>query len=713
MTLLAPLAGAVAAALGLGVLIALSALKLRRRPVRVSSTLLWKHAALDLEVNTPWRAPRPTVLLLLQALAVLLLALAIARPILGSAERVPDRIILVLDASASMSAADAGPGANPPTRFARAKALAADRLRALRRSSANPEVSVIVADLSPRMTLSPTRSIDAALGAVRDAQPTDQPLDTDALRELLNALRDRPARQRPDDNTPEPEGADTSTPSTPDPADRNPPTLWVFTDAGDLAPVDFPGWAGQIIPTNPTPAPDAPADQTADQPADTGPDRPHNAGITALYASRDQSDPRTARVFIAVASTATRPTGVVVRLQTDAPDAPTVPVAIEIPPATGDGPGTANRTVSLPAPGRVRIEAVLDEQGGGVLGSDDRAYADLPDPTPPRTVVFAPDARANPFLLDVLSVLAPGSVSVHAPTDLDALRAAELVVYDRVTPTTIPPVPTLGFGSAWPDDDAARADPPVRRGRERIVAWDRTHPVLRDLSLASVVFDQAVQLPDGRSAPGGTGTQPAGSETPTEPGQAGSVRVLAESAQGPVITETVGRGVRHLRVAFPLERSNWAVQVGMPIFVAAAFEHLVPGARGHSVVHTTADPITLPAGPDADRVTAIGPQGADSPGTAAAPVSVQGMATLAPLPRVGIYEIAGSTVPSVAVSLLNASESAVPTGPGAAFGVAGERDGGEGGAESSARHELWPWALLGAVVFMTLEWLLHASRARL
>lgn len=639
MSFLAPLAGLLAGGIGLAALLALHALKLRRRPVRVSSTLLWKDAVRDLEVNVPFRTPRPTLLLLLQALGVLLLAAAIARPVLGDADRVPGRVIVVIDASASMSATDAG----GTSRLEAAKSRAVERLAALRRAPGVPEIAVVRAALTPRMAVAPTRSVDAAIAGVRSIGPTDQPLDTEALRTVLGALIDRPAEDE------DPEASD------------DPPAVWVFTDAGALSARDFPGWSGEIVPVVSEPG--------------------ENTGIAALHASRDPADPGAARVFLRLVSNAPRPVGVVasvaVRPLGGAGEGSTVRVPLELPAATADGPGALTRTISVRAPGAGRIAVTLES--GGVLGSDDTAWVDLPDPSPPRTVVFAPEGRADPFLMDVLSVLAPGAVSVHAPGETDALRGAGLAVYDRVTPDRLPPVPSLGFGSAWPGTDDAETE-----GRERIIAWDRTHPVLRDLSLSSVVFDRAVPLPDG-STPG--------------------VSVLAEARSGPVMIEGVGGGVRHFRVGFPLSRSNWAVDVGMPIFVAGAFERLAPGVRGEGVARTTAAPFEVRASGQSVRVT--------GPEQSTAPASAEGVAVIGPLSRVGIYDLAGAPdTPSVAVSLLDASESAVRVGPPEKFGRAAASANGSARASAEGRRELWPHALLAALVFMTLEWLVHARRAR-
>lgn len=628
MTLLAPLAGLLAGVLGLAALIALHALKLRRRPVRVSSTLLWKDATRDLEVNTPLRRPRLTWLLLLQALAVLLLALAIARPVVGGAPGTSSSVIIVIDASASMNATNT----QGQSAFDRAIDEASDRLDALRRSDTSPEVAVVRFAGDATLVLAPTRSIPAARDALDRMAPTDQPGDAAALLTLLDSLGRANAT---DDDAP--------------PA----PDLWVFTDGGSVDASALAGRTGEVVSV----ATDSPAP---------------NAGIAALHASRDPEDPGRARVFVRLVSNADRPAGIVLAIES--PDE-SARVPIEIPARTGDAIGSVTRTIPVRSAGASTVSVTI-EQGGGSLTADDTAWVALPDPAPPRTVVFAPDGRADSFLLNVLSELAPGAVSVHSTTETDALVGAALIVYDRVTPAAVPEAPSLGFGSAWPG-----ASLPDRTGRERVIAWERAHPALRGVSLSSVVFDRAVGLP-GAGTPG--------------------VRVLAESDAGPVITETTGAGVRHLRVAFPLIRSNWSLEVGMPIFLARAFERLAPGTRGEGTAHRTSDRLNLRA--TADRVEATGPAG-----TVSATPGPDGSATLGPLERVGIYRLTGAQTTQVAVSLLDAAESALPTSPGATLGTSRAR---AQAGDTGGRRELWPTLLLAAVVVMTLEYLLHAARAR-
>src|SRR4051794_17978389 len=100
-------------------IIALYFLKLRRRPVQVPSTLLWRRSLEDLHVNSLFQRLRRNLLLFLQLLAVLLAMLALAGPRIQGTTGPGQRFVLAIDNSASMSATDVA-----ASRLARAKEAA-------------------------------------------------------------------------------------------------------------------------------------------------------------------------------------------------------------------------------------------------------------------------------------------------------------------------------------------------------------------------------------------------------------------------------------------------------------------------------------------------------------------------------------------------------------------------------------------------------------
>src|SRR3954464_6928922 len=105
-TFLNPWFAAAAAAVAVPLLLVLYFLKLRRREMAVSSTLLWKKAIQDLQVNAPFQKLRRNLLLLLQMLLLLLLALALARPVVNFYKGAGKMSVILIDRSASMSSHD-------------------------------------------------------------------------------------------------------------------------------------------------------------------------------------------------------------------------------------------------------------------------------------------------------------------------------------------------------------------------------------------------------------------------------------------------------------------------------------------------------------------------------------------------------------------------------------------------------------------------------
>src|SRR5580693_1622934 len=110
---------------GLAPLILFYVLKIRRRRVRISSTWLWAVAQRDLVAKHPFRKLVPEPPLLLEILALIALAIALARPSSRGGSVEGDHLAIVLDASASM-ATHVGGVSGAATRMSEARRAAQD-----------------------------------------------------------------------------------------------------------------------------------------------------------------------------------------------------------------------------------------------------------------------------------------------------------------------------------------------------------------------------------------------------------------------------------------------------------------------------------------------------------------------------------------------------------------------------------------------------------
>lgn len=164
MELLQPL-GLIALA-GLPVIVALYILRQRRPPQVVGSLMLWRQAHVEVVRGRPWERFRPTLLMWLQLLAMTLIALALARPACVSQGSDGQRLVLLLDASASMGATDLA-----PSRWA----VAVDRaIEAAQSAPEGSELAVLVAGRLTRVAEPFTRDrerVGATLRRLRDVGP--------------------------------------------------------------------------------------------------------------------------------------------------------------------------------------------------------------------------------------------------------------------------------------------------------------------------------------------------------------------------------------------------------------------------------------------------------------------------------------------------------------------------------------------------------------
>jgi uncharacterized membrane protein len=165
VTFLSPLAFAL---LGLSVpLLLLYFLKVRRQQRRVSSVLLWSPVLRDQQASALFQRLQLDPLLLLQIFALVLLALALARPTISLQGKGMDRLVVVMDVSASMKATDVR-----PSRFAEARRAA---IQLIDEAGRGAEVMVIEAGVHPVIRVPFTRDVERARAAIQSLEPRDLP----------------------------------------------------------------------------------------------------------------------------------------------------------------------------------------------------------------------------------------------------------------------------------------------------------------------------------------------------------------------------------------------------------------------------------------------------------------------------------------------------------------------------------------------------------
>jgi uncharacterized membrane protein len=165
MSFLSPLAFAV---LGVAApLVLLYFLKVRRRERRVSSLMLWGTELRDREASAFFQRLQRDPLLILQLLALIALAVALARPVVTVNGEGARKVVVVLDTSASMKARDVS-----PSRFEAARSEASSFVRRLGEGA---EIMVIESGVQPHVTAALGRDRDRALSAIYAAQPRDLP----------------------------------------------------------------------------------------------------------------------------------------------------------------------------------------------------------------------------------------------------------------------------------------------------------------------------------------------------------------------------------------------------------------------------------------------------------------------------------------------------------------------------------------------------------
>jgi hypothetical protein len=162
------------------IIVLLYFLKLKRKPLSVPSTFLWKKSIEDLHVNSLFQRLRENVLLLLQVLAVVLIIYGVMAFHLHGQSGSGRHYIIVVDNSASMSATDV-----EPTRLDWAKKEA---LKVIDAATDDDFGMVIVFNSSAEILQSYTSNRSLLRQAVKDITQTQRPTRIEEALNLADSL---------------------------------------------------------------------------------------------------------------------------------------------------------------------------------------------------------------------------------------------------------------------------------------------------------------------------------------------------------------------------------------------------------------------------------------------------------------------------------------------------------------------------------------------
>lgn len=395
-------------------------LRMKRRDVPVSSTLLWSRVLEDKRVNSPFQRFRRSLLLLLQLLVIALLTLALMQPEMQG-EQVAGRVhILLVDVSASMGVEDGG-----GSRLAIAKGRARERID----NMAGGERAVVIAFDRAAHAVTPVTDDRAVLRrAVERLEAGSAATEIGPAIDLALSI-----------------------------AERQSDAVAVIHSDGAFAP-----WPGQQIPL---PLEYEPIGSSAE-----------NAGITALAARPDLSGEGTLRIFAEVRNPGPAPAPGTLTLRLG--DAPVRAVDHEgIEP---EGRWSHTFEVSGRGGGGEILEVVWEPSGRDLLATDDRAWIVV---EPPPEVLVWQVGPPNFALDDALSVLPQVTVEAldidTARTRLEESGGSrpDVIVWDRTAPDVLPEgMAHLFLGQLPP---GVWDPPPEPTENPAVISWDREHPIHR------------------------------------------------------------------------------------------------------------------------------------------------------------------------------------------------------------------------------------------
>lgn len=678
-------------------IIALYFLKLRRQPLEVPSTYLWKRSIEDLHVNSLWQRLRQNLLLFLQLLLVALAMLALLRPGWEGEKLDGDRFIFLIDNSASMSAADA---TENKQRLEESKKLVDGMIDQM--DSGMTAMIISFAD-SPQVVQEFTDNRRLLHERLATIEPTARSTDLHGALDLADGLAN-PGRL-----TTEEGGREI------DVVEAQPATIYILSD-GRFE--DVKGFAlGNLKPFYiPIGSLDA-----------------QNLAITAFSTRRSEARPEQRQAFVQVTNFTDATQSTVIELQLDGEflDAKQV----EVP--AGESSGVAFPLVDARAgklSARLKYELSTPTKHD-VLEQDDVGYAALNESDPGKVLVVTPGNTALEITLATERAGRLAEINLKTPdflTSSEYERDADggtydLVIFDQCAPTKMPRANTLFIGRippelSWQGDKGQAATPAAAAGAEpaapataaklevspQIIDWDRSHPLLGSVELGNIQLADSLVLdpPPGAAA--------------LIDSTAGPIAAIAprEAYQDAVLGfEIIGRD----KDGAVLPNTNWPRMHSFPTFFLNVLEYLAGGTEDSQLSSVQPGrPVELHAAGNVPELTVVDPTGQKFRVRRAA----GDVFPFHDTNRLGVYEVRRSdqVIERFAVNLFDRQESNVRVRPsqdeeGSTIRPADIRIGNIDVAatvgRTPSRKEGWKLVLACALGVLVFEWYVYNRRVYL
>ncbi len=675
-TLLAPWQWAIMAALPV-LLVLLYFLKLKRHPVEVPSTYLWKKSIEDLHVNTIWQRLRRNLLLLLQLLVLLLATLALLIPYWGEGTTSGERYIFLIDNSASMSAVDTA-----PSRLEAAKAQVDKFLAEEKRSQ--DAVMVISFSDTARIVQEFTTSTAECRAALRRIQPTSRRTSiNDALSYAAGLANTPRASYDPEDE------------QAPEPL---PARLWILSDGNFTAPsFSLGNLEASYLPM--------------------GSAEVSNLAIVAFSASRPDEQSDELQIFGRVENHGRNDQTVLAELHVNGQ--PLDVQQVEVPAGKSAGVVFTQRALDTAV-----LEMRLDVDDA--LAADNRAWAVVNPPRRGNVLLVTPGNLPLEFALQTPRAQAAADLLIESPAFLqtEEYRQAalaglfDLIIFDRCLPEPaagsadaptpmpqsncwfigLPPkLPEWGWkaGEAWPARNLAGP---------QIIDLERAHPLMQLLEVERLLIAEAVPL-----------TPPAGSVAlmdaialqATDDGEPQRVQV-------PVFAVAPRRGYEDAVLGFSIlddqgANTDWFKRRSFAALVLNVLHYLGGGAsQGGAESLRPGQPLELQVPTAGETLTVVTP-GDREVAVARSPGNVF---RFLDTDELGVYEVrnADETVERFAVNLFDSQESRLVPRQELDF------DWNKVRATADTRPQ--PWAgwkilLLLALLVLLIEWYIYNRRVYL